>query len=919
MCLRTCSAVVGNFWGWEAAEDAVWAQAAGAAAAAAAAAAPLNPGNAAAASAAPSAAVAAPAVTAAASSGPTATVTANLTAAVGAPSAPAAVTSAAPAPAAAAVGALPAPAAITSSAASLRSAACPARPGGAARGSVADGAGAGAGHGTGTAGTGTGASGGGRLLSALQWEGGSSGSRAGNRRGGGGGGGGGGGDSPSPQEAFLCALPSLNPLSAAALLASGLSLRGIIAAVCASAAAGAAAAAVAEEEMGGSGGGGDGEGRAFQSGLGRDSPLPPLDLSLLRRLLGPHLALMAPERSLALLAAQLQASNIHVEEEMEGPWEEAAGVREEEGIWEVAGGQYSAWPAVQEQYNSVWASGDRLPDAVDEATALMVQPSAGGGWGAGQQAPPEARQGGYGDPGRTYGQPSSPIARQGGYGDPGGASAPRHVQGPGDGGVYWMEQPMDPRILQQGGEVLGGMGQRGGQQLGDNVMGLQPGQWGGGQGQGRVRQAHPGPPPQAVAGWALPHQQPGQQHGLLQLPAGPEVHDEAVANGMHGQQYQQQYQQCQQQQQYQQRQQVAPAWLPSNQGLVPALNPPGTCPEPARYLPGTCPEPAMEEDADIAALDSGLESLRTLYAASQGDDDGSLRGEGGGEGWGGAADNGGNLVGGQNRRIRRRSPALDGGAFQQAGCDTAWLLGGPGSPAERQAAGPSKRYSGQRRQYMQFDVPGPPPRAGQLPQAGSGQEGGRRVDDDEWLHSGDGDGDSPLPQTPPWLGGDSSLAGEGYGRQGAAGGAAADIRPATRNTVSFAADRFHPATSAAAAGAATRPLLLPPAAAVSTGMRPAGDHAAVAAAAAGIAAAAGRLQQRFQGGGRIPPMALDLPGAVGRAGGAVNGGGRGGGGGGGNVWASRQAGGSGRQQGYGRHGGGSRGGRGGGWRNNKRR
>ena len=629
-----------------------------------------------------------------------------------------------------------------------------------------------------------GASVGGRLLSALQWEG-SSGSWAGSRRGGGGGGGagGGGGNSPSPQEAFLCALPSLNPLSAAALLASGLSLRGIIAALCASAAASSAAAVVADEEMGGSGGGGDA--RAFQSGVGKYSLLPMLDHTLLRRLLGPHLSPMVPERSLALLAAQLQASNIHVEEEeMGGPWEEAPGAREEAGSWEAADGQYSAWPAAQGQY-SVWATGGRLPDAVGEATALMhPQPGGGGGWDAGQQVPSEARQGAYGDPGRTSAMRAQ--QQQGGYMDPERTSAPHQGQGPGDGGVYWMEQPMDPRMLQQGGQALGGMGQRGGQLRGDIVMGLQPGQWGGqGQGQGRGGQTHQGPPPQAVAGWALPHQQPGQQYGLLQLPTGPEFPDEAEANGMHGRQYQQQYQLCQQQQQ------SAPAWLPMDQGGVPAWNPPGTCPEPTRYLPGTFPEPALEEDADIVALDFGLESLRTLYAASQGDGS-SPRGEGGGGGGGGewgaaaaAADNSGNLFGGRNRRIRRRSPALDGGAFQQAGGDTAWLLGGPGSPAERHAVGPSKRYACQRQQYIQYDVPGPPPRGGHLPQAGSGQEGGTWVDD-EWLRNDCGDGDVPLPKTPPWLGGDSEVAGEGYGQQATAEGAAA-----ARNTVSFTAPHFY--------------------------------------------------------------------------------------------------------------------------------
>ena len=43
---------------------------------------------------------------------------------------------------------------------------------------------------------------------------------------------GGGGDAGNPQEAWLCALPSLNPLAAAALLSAGRSLRRIVTAVC---------------------------------------------------------------------------------------------------------------------------------------------------------------------------------------------------------------------------------------------------------------------------------------------------------------------------------------------------------------------------------------------------------------------------------------------------------------------------------------------------------------------------------------------------------------------------------------------------------------------------------------------------------------------------------------------------------------
>ena len=42
----------------------------------------------------------------------------------------------------------------------------------------------------------------------------------------------GSGDAGSPQEAWLCALPSLNPLTAAALLSAGRSLRRIVSAVC---------------------------------------------------------------------------------------------------------------------------------------------------------------------------------------------------------------------------------------------------------------------------------------------------------------------------------------------------------------------------------------------------------------------------------------------------------------------------------------------------------------------------------------------------------------------------------------------------------------------------------------------------------------------------------------------------------------
>ena len=45
-------------------------------------------------------------------------------------------------------------------------------------------------------------------------------------------GGGGGGDAGSPQEAWLCALPSINPLTAAALLSAGRSLRCVVSAVC---------------------------------------------------------------------------------------------------------------------------------------------------------------------------------------------------------------------------------------------------------------------------------------------------------------------------------------------------------------------------------------------------------------------------------------------------------------------------------------------------------------------------------------------------------------------------------------------------------------------------------------------------------------------------------------------------------------